>query len=228
MDVAGTYDFKEDHWEHKIHKSCDDTQRQKIIDAIAEAGYLANALKAWNPGGAYQNSLDKYMGDGTNGAQKKTVQDTINRQFDLHQSINPAGVSVEVYCDEKIDRVGQDICYRNPKTMAYSWSSRATGSLTHKVVPCPIFFTQKSLGTMLDEGRASSSKQKSVHAIYGSTGSAWLHETFHWGDTVTIPRAEDSFDGKDVYGPSIVADFAKNKGAKESVKIADSWVCEFR
>jgi hypothetical protein len=49
-----------------------------IVDAIAEAGYLENALKQWKPRGAYQKSLDKYMGMGTTDKQKRSVQDTIN------------------------------------------------------------------------------------------------------------------------------------------------------
>jgi len=224
VDVAGTYDYKKDHWEHKIHKTCDAGQRQMIIDAIAEAGYLANALKAWKPGGAYQNSLDKYMGDGTNGAQKKAVQATIDRQFNLHQAINPAGISIEVYCDEKTHRVSQDLCYRSPNTAAYSWeTARTGGQMTHFVVLCPIFFRQKTLGAMLEQARKYTRTRETIHAVYRSTGSIWMHETFHWGYTVTDPRAEDSFKGKQVYGPSAVAAFAKEQGAKESVKIADSW-----
>jgi hypothetical protein len=222
-----TYDYTKDTYQMRYHKNCSPDQVSRITLAVAEAGYLANALQQWVPKGAYQNSMDFYMGYGSSGAQQAQIQSNIQREWGLHTNNVGVKSSANVYCDESVFQDGRKSCVGT--IGAYSWSEEIDdGTWRHGVVLCPYFWddtTTPTLASRIGATRSNTASAKSMAAIYGNIGQVWLHETMHWEQTVTQPRAieTDPAGGPKIYGPQLVSQVASNQGAGVTAILADAY-----
>lgn len=184
-EVPSQYNYKNDKWQMYISNRCTDPQKARVYKGVAEAGYLANAIRQWKPKGAFQNVFDLYMGTDSRDTYAGTLTNNIVREWIYHNNDPDWAVYGTVYCDE------QDSPWKsNPQcsggTGAYTWT---TGFfwLNHFVVLCPNFFstTTKALSDQIATVRANTGSASSVDSLYWNVGSIWLHETFHWSPTVS-------------------------------------------
>ncbi|KAK6345876.1 hypothetical protein TWF730_010219 [Orbilia blumenaviensis] len=226
-----------DHWQRKVSNRC--TAAQELAERVgwAEAGILANALHNWKPGGKHQNVMDYYMG----AASRKTkpdpnlqerVQNNINRQFKIHSGEPPKHTFVYTYCDEQdapsdwLDeckqQYGKRSCCR-PETLAYSWDSIGWLWNNHMVVLCPSYFESLTLSEQVRRlnarWREDPSVAYNIFNMYLNQGETYLHESFHWRNTVSQPRI---IDVDNVYGPEDVAALAREGTDKPTIN-ADSY-----
>ncbi|KAI9652446.1 MAG: hypothetical protein M1831_006789 [Alyxoria varia] len=225
----------DDTWQIQINKRCSAEQYQAISLAWKEAGYLANAMKQWNPGNTFQNAMDLYMGDqsdedgGFFGEEHQyTIQKAIHNEFTLHNGAFQFATAY-FYCDEDeyVDQTGEPaVC--GGETVGYSWSAIGTVWQTHYVVLCPFFFSLSSLQQLVRYGKLMKYKQSDSYLLYSSKAHTVFHESLHWYKTVSDPRIEDDGLGpnqgpRPVYGPKEVKKEAEEKNAASTTAIADAF-----
>lgn len=223
---------------YRYINSCSDDQKKSEQRAWDDAGKLAAAHLKWDPKKSYQAAEDMYLGDKSSNdpwifgkSWVKVLKPNAQRELNIHNNNAPRSTYAYIYCDEKESKSGLDWCDPNGsqqgQVIAYTWDDLGWFWSNHYVVLCPLFFgLEKSndLSQQIEAANGRPWKQSVIDNFIDSPGATYFHETYHWGDTVSVPKTNSpAKDHPEVYPPQDVYDLARNKNTDEASLNAESY-----
>jgi len=107
----------------------------------------------------------------------------------LHTDSVQSGVWIYISCPKKHEEC-------SPGTIAASQDQHRFFWINHVTLFCPLFFERDSMTKALDKVQNNPREQVIMENYWGNQGYTFLHETYHYGNSVAQPRT-----GDECYGP---------------------------
>ncbi|KAJ5600696.1 hypothetical protein N7450_001763 [Penicillium hetheringtonii] len=124
----------------------------------------------------------------------------VERQYKIHHGHfgdAPLNTYGYFYCDEskvpKNKKKNKKLPCSEPGTSAYTWDDPGKFWSAHYVVFCPQFFSSSmtSLAAAVEAADGDAVVQRTIDYWKPIRARALFHETYHWKDTVSVPRCLD-------------------------------------
>lgn len=146
--------------------------------------------------------MDLYLGNASAhdydfwGDPGPLVGQNIARQWAIHNAgfgQHPITTYAWIYChEESLPRYDADKALCTPDYLAYTWTHPGIAWTAHYVVLCPNFWEVPSLTDLVSKADGDVKFQMDMNNWFDNRAITFLHEVYHWPNTVSIPQCGDT------------------------------------